>query len=69
MAAIPARSARRPAARRSGGLGPGRPGCSGDEFVVEFDLPGVSPDSVDLDVERNVLTVRPNARPLTVTGS
>jgi HSP20 family protein len=30
----------------------------GDEFVVEFDLPGISPDSVDLDVERNVLTVR-----------
>jgi len=31
---------------------------SGDEFVVEFDLPGVDPGSVDLDVERNVLTVR-----------
>ena len=30
----------------------------GDEFVVEFDLPGVDPDSIDLDVERNVLTVR-----------
>jgi HSP20 family protein len=30
----------------------------GDVFVVEFDLPGVSADSVDLDVERNVLTVR-----------
>ena len=30
----------------------------GDEFVVEFDLPGVDPKSVDLDVERNVLTVR-----------
>jgi HSP20 family protein len=30
----------------------------GEEFVVEFDLPGVSADSVDLDVERNVLTVR-----------
>jgi HSP20 family protein len=30
----------------------------GDVFVVEFDLPGVSPDSIDLDVERNVLTVR-----------
>jgi HSP20 family protein len=30
----------------------------GDAFVVEFDLPGVTPDSVDLDVERNVLTVR-----------
>ncbi|GAA4984561.1 molecular chaperone Hsp18 [Kineococcus glutinatus] len=31
---------------------------SGDEFVVEFDLPGVDPGSVELDVERNVLTVR-----------
>jgi HSP20 family protein len=30
----------------------------GDEFVVEFDLPGVSPGEVDLDVERNVLTVK-----------
>ena len=30
----------------------------GDEFVVAFDLPGVDPGSVDLDVERNVLTVR-----------
>jgi HSP20 family protein len=29
----------------------------GDHFVVEFDLPGVAADSVDLDVERNVLTV------------
>ena len=29
----------------------------GDEFIVEFDLPGVGP-SIDLDVERNVLTVR-----------
>lgn len=30
----------------------------GDQFVVEFDLPGVNSDSLDLDVERNVLTVR-----------
>ena len=30
----------------------------GDRFVVEFDLPGISPESIDLDVERNVLTVR-----------
>ncbi len=30
----------------------------GDTFHIEFDLPGVSPDSVDLDVERNVVTVR-----------
>jgi len=31
---------------------------AGDEFVVEFDLPGVDPDAVDVDIERNVLTVR-----------
>ncbi len=30
----------------------------GERFVIEFDLPGVSADSIDLDVERNVLTVR-----------
>ena len=30
----------------------------GDTFVIEFDLPAVDPDSVDIDVERNVLTVR-----------
>jgi HSP20 family protein len=30
----------------------------GDRFVVEFDLPGISAESIDLDVERNVLTVR-----------
>jgi HSP20 family protein len=31
---------------------------SGSEYVVSFDLPGVSAESIDLDVERNVLTVR-----------
>ena len=30
----------------------------GDNFHVEFDLPGVDPDSIDLDVERNVITVK-----------
>jgi len=30
----------------------------GERFVIEFDLPGVSRESIDLDVERNVLTVR-----------
>ena len=30
----------------------------GDQFVVEFDLPGVKAEDVDLDVERNVLTVK-----------
>lgn len=29
----------------------------GDQFIVEFDLPGISGDSLGLDVERNVLTV------------
>ena len=29
-----------------------------ESFIVEFDLPGVDTDSIDLDVERNVLTVR-----------
>lgn len=28
------------------------------EFVVEFDLPGVDPETIDVDVERNVLTVK-----------
>ena len=30
----------------------------GEQFVVRFDLPGVAPESIDLDVERNVLTVK-----------
>ena len=36
---------------------------SGNEYVVEFDLPGVAPDSIDLDVERHVLTVKAERRP------
>ncbi|MFI2232415.1 Hsp20/alpha crystallin family protein [Nocardia testacea] len=30
----------------------------GDDFLVELDLPGIDPNSLDLDVERNVVTVR-----------
>lgn len=37
---------------------------SGDEFVVVFDLPGVAPDAIELDVERNVLTVKAERRPV-----
>jgi HSP20 family protein len=40
---------------------------AGDEFVVAFDLPGVSADAIELDVERNVLTVKAERRP-TITG-
>ncbi len=29
----------------------------GDEFVVQFDFPGVDPGSIDLTVEKNLLTV------------
>jgi HSP20 family protein len=35
----------------------------GDTFVVELDLPGVDPESIDLDVERNVLSVKAERRP------
>ncbi|MFF7646001.1 Hsp20 family protein [Streptomyces canus] len=35
---------------------------SGDDFVVHFDLPGVDPETIDLDVERNVLNVRAERR-------
>ena len=36
---------------------------AGDEFVVMFDLPGVAADAIEVDVERNVLTVRAERRP------
>jgi HSP20 family protein len=29
----------------------------GDTFLINFDLPGINPESIDLTVERNVLTV------------
>jgi HSP20 family protein len=34
----------------------------GDQFIVEFDLPGVEPASIELTVEQNVLTVRAERR-------
>ena len=37
---------------------------NGDEFVIAFDLPGVDRDAIDIDVERNVLTVRAERRPV-----
>jgi HSP20 family protein len=35
----------------------------GDEFVVQFDLPGVDPESIDLHVEQSTLTVKAERRP------
>lgn len=40
----------------------------GETFQVEFDLPGVDAQSIDLDVERNVVTVRAE-RPLRATDA
>ncbi|PWW63167.1 Hsp20/alpha crystallin family protein [Actinokineospora spheciospongiae] len=37
---------------------------SGQEFVVSFDLPGVDPEAIEIDVERNVLTVKAERRPI-----
>jgi len=36
----------------------------GEEFVVVFDLPGVSSEAIELDVERTVLTVKAERRPV-----
>jgi HSP20 family protein len=36
----------------------------GDQFVVCFDLPGVTKDAIELDIERNVLTVKAERRPV-----
>lgn len=38
----------------------------GDEFVVHIDLPGVAPEAIELEVERNVLTVKAERRPVEV---
>jgi HSP20 family protein len=32
-------------------------------FVVHFDLPGVDPSAIDINVERNVLTVKAERKP------
>jgi HSP20 family protein len=38
---------------------------SGEELVVEFDLPGVDPAAIELSVERNALTVKAERHPTT----
>ncbi|MGW4490189.1 Hsp20/alpha crystallin family protein [Amycolatopsis sp. NPDC004368] len=42
---------------------------SGNQYVVQFDLPGVAPDSIDLDVERNVLTIKAERNPVYDEGA
>ena len=36
----------------------------GEQFVVEFDLPGINADTLDIDIERNVVTVRAERPPV-----
>ncbi|MFZ3561366.1 Hsp20/alpha crystallin family protein [Streptomyces sp. BH055] len=36
----------------------------GDEYVVTFDIPGVTAEAIDIDVERNMLTVKVERRPV-----
>jgi len=40
-----------------------------DEVVVQFDLPGVDPASIDVTVERGRLTVSGDRRPLEAAGA
>jgi HSP20 family protein len=35
----------------------------GGTYVIAFDLPGVPKDAIDIDVERNMLTVKAERRP------
>ncbi|NXY94031.1 Hsp20/alpha crystallin family protein [Streptomyces sp. BR123] len=35
----------------------------GDAYVIAFDIPGVGRDAIDIDVERNMLTVKAERRP------
>jgi HSP20 family protein len=37
---------------------------AGDEYVVAIDLPGVAPQAIELDVQRNVLSVKAERRPV-----
>ncbi|MFF7244576.1 Hsp20/alpha crystallin family protein [Embleya sp. NPDC008237] len=36
----------------------------GEVYVVAFDLPGVTPEAIDIDVERNMLTVKARREPV-----
>ncbi|WBB58298.1 Hsp20/alpha crystallin family protein [Streptomyces sp. WMMC500] len=42
---------------------------AGDDFVIHLDLPGVDPETIDLGVERNVLTVHAERRSAAPDGT
>ncbi|MFE9842041.1 Hsp20/alpha crystallin family protein [Streptomyces goshikiensis] len=41
----------------------------GDTYVIAFDLPGVHTEAIDIDVERNMLTVKAERRPVAKADS
>jgi HSP20 family protein len=41
----------------------------GDDYVIAFDLPGVSTEAIDIDVERNMLRVKAERRPAAKTDT
>ncbi|MFD9005927.1 Hsp20/alpha crystallin family protein [Streptomyces sp. NPDC059582] len=41
----------------------------GDQYVIAFDLPGVSTEAIDIDVERNMLRVKAERRPAAKTDT
>jgi len=41
---------------------------AGEQFIAQFDLPGVDPSSIDLGIERNVLTVKAERKPTIEDG-
>jgi HSP20 family protein len=40
----------------------------GEEYVIHFDVPGVDPGNIDLNVEHHVLTVQAERKPSTGAG-
>ena len=42
---------------------------AGEEFIVQFDLPGVDPTSIEVGVERDVLSVKAKRTPTTGEGA
>jgi HSP20 family protein len=41
----------------------------GEEYVIAFDLPGVSTEAIEIDVERNMLRVKAERRPAAKTDT
>jgi HSP20 family protein len=69
MLGIGVGSPSRCSARRPPGLHADGHLLRGDNFYICLDLPGINPDSIDLTVEQNVLTVRAERAPAQADGA